>query len=124
MDLLTAHGELLGSVDFNKDTSVEEAAFLVQDAALATARLKRNDEVGARTLRRLALYNPYTAQVALGSVPRTEVYTDNKALALPADGAVASSEDGLLWVGERVLALQEPQYRNALRALEMHSDAH
>lgn len=120
LSVFSPQAELLAQVQCPKGTSDREGVFLVLDAALASARIKRNDAGGARGLRRLALYNPYTAQVALGSVPRTETYGDGHTLSIPAEGLPGRIEDGLLWVSDRVLSRLELDYEDINAALSAH----
>lgn len=115
-----AAGEVLASVDCAPGTSDREAAFLAMDAALAGARLRRTDARGVQSYRRVALYNPFTAQVALGSVPRTQVFSDGQALELEAGGSEAVVADGALWVGSRVLPTFEPDPLAVGAALSAH----
>jgi hypothetical protein len=115
-----AAGEVLASVDCPPGTSDREAAFLAMDGALGGARLRRADAKGAQTYRRVAFYNPFTAQVALGSVPRTQVFADGGALELEASGAEAVIADDALWVGSRVLPVFAPDTAAVATSLAAH----
>lgn len=117
----TRAGELLARIECPATISVEEAIFEVCDAALAQSRLKRLDDSGSRGLLKLALYNPYTGQISLGATPRTLVFGDSQALAIPATGLQAEVTEECMWVEDRVLARIDPSYKNALSSIIKHT---
>lgn len=103
-----------------------EAAFRACDAALATARLLRlridtgpaGEPRPTQARHRLGLYNPYTAEVSVGAVPDTRVFSDDRPLALPHDGLCARLDDSdpdALVVDDRVLGLVEPTWASLTR---------
>lgn len=77
-------------------TSDREAATLACDQALELCRLRRSvvDEQGspAKVRYRIALYNPYTAKIALGAVPHTRVFGDFAPIDVAASGLAAHLE--------------------------------
>lgn len=120
-------GELLSKIDCAPETSDEEAVFQALDSALATARLKRNDEHGARILRKLALYNPYTGQVSFNATPKCKVYAlkvknEIKPISIPSEGIVAFTEENTMLIGNETLTLINPTYKDAFKALSSHEE--
>lgn len=73
---------------------------------------------------RVALYNPYTAQVSVGPVPDTEVFSCNRPLQLPAGGlptTLVQGHDGpVLHAGNQVLTPFNPTLTAITRTLEAH----
>lgn len=84
--------EVLAVVDTPADMDDREVAFLAADAALSTARLVRIDPERGRVRARLGLYNPYTAEVSVGAVPETKVFSDEELLELPEAGLLGRLE--------------------------------
>ena len=121
LSVSSPQAELLAQVHCPEGTSEREAAFLALDAALASARIKRTEPGGSRALRRLALYNPYTAQVAVGSVPRTETYGDGHTMDIPLEGLPARIEDDFLWAGDRMLSQLQFDYEDINAAMAAHT---
>jgi hypothetical protein len=107
LSVLTSRREVLSAVQLAPGTSVEEAALLGYDSALGRGRIERVlPEVGRQSYG-VALYDPFTAHVAVWPLPKTEVYSDRRALELDEDGCLVTLGEAGLWVGNRLLALQE-----------------
>jgi len=113
---LAPTGELLAVVDLAPHHSDREAAFLAADAALRTGRVVRS---GHHV--RVALYNPYTADVCVGPVPTTKVYCDRQPLVLAPEGLLATlDETGLCVSEDRTLGLFTPTLASTSRKLLAH----
>jgi hypothetical protein len=98
MQMVAASGEVLAVVDLVALTSNEDGAFACCEHALAAARPRRD---GRRM--RVALYNPYTAQISYGAGPDCTVFADQAPVALDPGGTVGHLvEDGLLIDGRCV----------------------
>lgn len=114
---LTASGQLLGVVDVPVAASDADAVAGVLDDALSRGRV-----AGAR----VAFYNPYTGQVAVGAGARSRVFGDFAPLEVPSGGATAelAAHDGQprLWVGDRGLDELEPDRQTAADAVDAHLD--
>ncbi len=107
LSVLTSRREVLSVVQLEQGTSVEEAALQGFDSALSRGRVERVlPEVGRQSWG-VALYDPFTAHVAVGPLPKTEVYSDRHAVELDDDGCLVTLDDSGLWVGSRLLTLQE-----------------
>lgn len=119
LQAVTARGEFLAAVDVRAGVDEREAAFLACDAALGRGWVRRD---GRRL--RVGLYNPYSAEVAVGALPDTAVFADQAPVALPVDGAVAVLDDGaepaiVLGDGRR-LPRQARTYASYTRAVNAH----
>jgi hypothetical protein len=82
------------------ETPRREFVFQVLDRTLKTGRLTRVDAQGAPGRLGVALYNPYTAEVAVGAVPTTRAFSRGAPLPLPAGGLVCT-------VGSQTLVLPD-----------------
>jgi hypothetical protein len=89
--------KLVGTCGIEPGTSDREAVFKVLDQALDTV-VEGPDGPG-----RPALYNPFTAQIAYGSVPSTLTFTDREPLELDTEGTAGYVEDGVMVIGDRRL---------------------
>lgn len=105
----TANMELLGSAAVPDGRSLGEAAFQLLDDLLDRCILPRP---GAP---RVAFYNPITAEVAIGAVPNTQVFSCGDLLELDPAGSAATLVDGVLNLGKRLLLPKEPSL-DGLRA--------
>lgn len=81
--------ELLADLVLPAGTSDREAAFLCCEHALDKSRLRRFAQDGTAVRTRVALYNPLTGEVALGSTPDTIVY-GGAVLETPAHGVLGT----------------------------------
>lgn len=98
-----------------------EVFFAILDLALDRARVSRVGPDGVRTLRRVALYNPYTSDIAALSVPATQVFTVSGPLPLPEEGVLAVLGEDVFHVGKSMtLALCEPSPERVSRSLADH----
>ena len=79
-------------------TSDREAVFQVLDEALAVARIPTS--AGSIPV---GLYNPLSAEIAIGAVPDTESFTDTEPITLAAYGTIAEYVDGVVHVDGRTL---------------------
>ena len=136
----TAQGELLAAVDLPPGTPTRESAFLAFDAALDRGRVRRVDLDGTTRTLRIALYNPFTAEVAVGPVPKTRVFSAHHRLELPPAGLVgtiitpekpatedrddADEELATLELSDgTILELVIPSANSVTRAVAAHLDA-
>lgn len=118
--------EQLALVSPAPGTADREAATLACDQALDVCRLRRAateaDGSPTKVRYKIALYNPYTAKVAIGAVPHNQSFGDFAPLAIPPGGLPARLEDAgpVLLVGERALALSQPTVAELTRELAAH----
>lgn len=127
LSALSARGELLAVVDAPAGADGREAAFDVCDAALDRGRISRPGDDGLRTRYRVALYNPYSAEVSVQSVPHTKVFSAGTRLTIPASGLAAVLEvvddTEQLRAGDVVLARRHPDFSALTRAYSSHRDS-
>lgn len=114
---LAPTGELLAVVELAPGTSDREAAFAAADAALRAGRVLRGD-VRAR----VALYDPYTAEVALDPVPATRTFTDRAPVSFGPEGTLAVLDDRGLVIESRVLGPVTRSFAATSRALLAHQE--
>lgn len=117
LSVISSRSEVLAQTECPEGTSDREAVFLALDAVLATSRIKRPDLKGTH---RVGLYNPYTAQVAVGSVPSTSSYSDASPIPVPADGLQALLEEDHIWIATRVLSPVELDYEKVNSSILAH----
>lgn len=97
--------------------SERETVFEILDTALGELDVPAADG----SWRRVALYNPLTAQVAVGAVPDTETFTDSEPLTLDLHGTYASLCGGVLVIGGRELPPLVPNSELVKRSLAAHT---
>jgi len=116
-------GEILSVVD-GADLSDREAVFAACDLALAEAALMRPDADGVLCDLPIALFNPYTSEVAVGAVPDTDVFSAPAPFLPEADEWRASrdrDEEGeFLEVAGQRFDRWEPTFASLTRALVAH----
>lgn len=124
LTVYSALREVLAVLEVDPGLDERELAFLGCDAALERARLVRVDPVRGRSRLRVALYNPYTAEVSLGAIPDTRAFTDESPLLVPEDGLVASLDgsgaSSRLVVAGRELVPVEHTFTSLTRAYSAH----
>jgi hypothetical protein len=74
---------MIGTCSVLPGVSDREAVFQVLDQALNTTI------EGPNGIGRLALYNPFTSQIAYNSVPNTITFTDREPIDLDSEGTAA-----------------------------------
>lgn len=109
----TANLVTLVSIPDDETLTEEERAFCAFDAVLERAHILNQ----AGELAAIALYNPVTGQVAVGHVPFTEVFSDDRPLSLPLEGAPARLIGGELHVGGRILPQVSPSVASVIAAV-------
>lgn len=92
---------LLAALDVPTGEDPRITAFRAADEALALARVPSPRSIvvyreDPRSRHRIALYNPYTAQISLGSSPRTTVLGGDRPLHIPVDGLAGDYHDEVL----------------------------
>lgn len=127
LSALAGTGELIALIDVAPGTADREAALAAFDAALDLARVPRPSLTDpSRIVRtRVALYNPYTCEVAVGALPSTVAFGDMAPLQLPPSGVLASrsaDEPDVLVVGARRLPRRVPTPASVSRAYVAHHD--
>ena len=122
LNVLSSRGEPLGIIQVPRDMALEEAALQGFDAALKRGKVERVTEEAGRVRYQIALYNPYTAEVSVGALPKTRVFTDRSALKISADGVAARLEDSGLVIGERVLDEIVGDFKSVSRTLATYED--
>lgn len=108
-------GELI-SIPYNSSWSDREAVYQVLNAVLAETKLPMIDGGWMS----VSLYNPFSKQVAYGTVPDTLVFAEDYPLYLPYTGLVGEVEDDKLVVGDSVLEILRPGVSSTQRALASH----
>jgi hypothetical protein len=102
MSMLAASGETLAVVDTLATTSNQDAAFSCCEHALSAARPKRD---GRRL--KVALYNPYSAQISYGAGSECVVLGDGMTLELGPYGTIGHFDGDVLDIdGRRVPAIE------------------
>jgi hypothetical protein len=114
--------ELLPAASGPADESrLREAVFLLMDRALASGRLTRVTDAAIATRLPVALYNPHTAEVAVGPVPTTRAYSAGVPLPLPESGLVCQlSGDMLVWGDGTELREQNRTFAQMTRVFVAH----
>jgi hypothetical protein len=108
---------VLAEILLPEGTSRREGIFQALDGMLATLEVPAS----RGRWRKVALYNPLTSQVAFGPVPETLVYTDGRALEVPAYGLRGVVEAGVLRVEGRELVRLKADARSTSIALAAHA---
>ena len=85
---LTARGEIVALTDVEPEADERQVAFRLLDQALDQGQVLRPDpgDPTKRVSYKVALYNPFTAEVSAAPVPDTVTFTDRAPLPVPADG--------------------------------------
>ena len=120
--VLTHAEELIAVCDVSPLWSPREAALRALDEALSSARLSRSID-GELTLVRIALYNPRTSQVAVGSLPHTTVFSDSSRIDCPPSGVLATLDEETLTLprGRSLLTVELSSFSQLTRVVEAHS---
>jgi hypothetical protein len=106
--------KLIGLCVLEPGVSDREAVFKVLDEALQTL------VEGPNGAGKLALYNPFTAQIAYGAIPSTVTFTDREPIALDAEGTAAVIVDGELEIDGRFLEALTPSLEEVEFAFAAH----
>lgn len=102
-------------VSVPKVASDREAVFIALDHVLGQARVP---EVGGMIP--VGLYNPLSADIAVGATPNTTTYGDGEPIALPHAGLIASVENDLLTVDDRVLLPRVTSWASVAASVGAH----
>ena len=115
LSVRTADRVLLGSIELPPGVSRAEWCFRLLDDVLARCVLTERQNA------RVALYNPYSAEVAVGAVPHTTVFSASTPLPLDAAGTDADLDGGVLTLaGGEQLSIIEPSLEMVTRAFRAH----
>lgn len=95
LQLLGAHGEFLGAADVAAGADARAAAYAACEAALDRGRVR----VDGR-LWRIALYNPYSAEVSVGPAADNRIHSDQAPVAISPAGSPAHLDDDILVIVE------------------------
>lgn len=118
LSLRTADRVLLGSCELQAGQSRSEAVFQLLDDVLDRCVLP-GDEPS-----RVAFYNPFTGDVALGAVPDTISFSAGGPLELAAAGTAATFDGGVLTLESGLcLVPVEPSADRLLAAFAAHPSA-
>lgn len=99
-----------------------EMVFQALDRTLATGRLSRVGTAGLVERLPVALYNPYTAEVASGPVPTTRAFSAGVPLAIPSDGLICRlAADSLVWADGTRLHEQDRTFAQMTRVFAAHA---
>jgi hypothetical protein len=99
-----------------EQVSEREAVFQALDRVLELPLLLDGTE------HQVALYNPYTSQIALSPVPDTLTFTDGDPVELVAEGSIAALVQDALAIGGRRLARLDVDFASVSAALTAHRD--
>ena len=113
---LAPTGEILSRIEVDPTTPSREAAYQGYNAALDQGLVARDGD-----MMRVALYNPYSGEVSLNSVPATTIYSAGRPIALDLEGTVFELDGEEMRSGEVVLTHVEPSVARTSRALAAHS---
>lgn len=100
MSMVAASGEVLAVVDTLAIDRNEDAAYAACEHALATGNVAREG-----TLHKIALYNPYSAEISYKAAPDSQIFGDGEAHPIEVEGSLASVEDDgscLILGGKRI----------------------
>lgn len=88
----TRSGLVLGTVHPRRNEARGDMAFRAMDAALSGGRVLEIDpgDPRARVHREIALYNPFSADIAYGPVPQTLTFNNGEPLPIDPDGTPAT----------------------------------
>lgn len=123
MTVLSSRREVLSVVQLSRGIGVEEAALQGFDSVLARGRLERVLPDSGRREYAIGLYDPYTAEVALGALPKTKVFADRRPVAIEEDGCLGHLDESGLWIGDRLLVEQAPSALAVTRAAAAYDEA-
>lgn len=98
----------------DEQTSEREAVFQALDRVLELPLLIDGSE------HQVALYNPYTSQIALSPVPDTLTFTDGHPLELAAEGSIAALTQDAMMVDGRRLARLDVDFASVSAVLSAH----
>jgi len=112
----TAGKVILASVELNKDTPQREAAFMAMEEVLGKVKLRSPEGAWCS----VALYNPFTAQFAIDSLPNTVAYGDSSPQPIDIEGTYGLLTGGVLLINNKELAPIDQAYSNIKHALQAH----
>jgi hypothetical protein len=118
----TASGELLASSTVPVDADEGRCAATVCDEALARGTVLRYVDGQGDMAVPIALYNPYSGDVAVDALPHTRAFGDGRPLRLDPNGALAVLDGDTLVVDGRPLAWIPAGAVSCSRALAAHPD--
>ena len=127
--LYGANGVLLSVLDVEAGVDGREVAFRVADDALERARVchpRALERFSARpedrrANRRVALYNPFTARIAVGALGRTQVFAGDGPQPIADEGVAGEVDEGVLTLEDgRVWRLSPPDLVELTRQVESH----
>lgn len=95
--------------------SDREAVFVALDQVLSSARVPTVDG-----LIPVGLYNPLSADVAVGGTPYTTSYTDGEPLEIDEHGALVALDEHTLVLGDRALTPRTSSWVGAAAAMAAH----
>jgi hypothetical protein len=102
LSVFSSRLEVLAVVRLDPCLTTEEMALRGLDAVLGGGRVERVLP-GGRESFPLGLYNPYTAEVAIGGMPKTRTYSDRAPMELGEEGCLAEIQGDLIVVEGRCL---------------------
>jgi hypothetical protein len=118
--VLAGTGEVITTCTDEDGLDDREAALRGMDTVLSGTVIHRYDADGAMVQAEVVLYNPYTFEIARGSLPNTSVYGDGRALLLPAAGGLGEICEDEIVIGARRLPHRVPEWSAVLRAQDAH----
>lgn len=89
INVVAASGEVLAVVDTLAIDRNEDAAYAACEHALAAGNVARQG-----TLHKIALYNPYSAEISYLAAPDSQIFGDGDAHPISINGSVAGIDNG------------------------------
>ncbi len=112
----TANKTILASVAVNSEMPQREAAFLAMEELLGKVKLRSPEGAWCS----IALYNPFTAQFAVDSLPNTIAFGNSTPQPINLDGTYGTSVGGTLLINNSEFAPIDQAYTNIKQALQAH----
>lgn len=97
------------NIEVDETSSDQESVFLLFEELLTKDNI--SFEGGTYPV---ALYNPFTFQVAVNPTPDTEIYTNNSSLEIKENGELADLKSGKIIFNQQTLNKINPNYAQVL----------
>ncbi len=112
----TANKAILASVEVRPDIPQREAAFLAMEEVLGKVKLRSPEGAWCS----IALYNPFTAQFAIDSLPNTIAFGNSTPQPIELEGTYGTLVGGTLVINNSEFAPIDHAYNNIKQALQAH----
>jgi len=122
LSVFSSRLEVLAVVKLDPTLPVEELATRGFNEVLERGKITRVLDTGGRSTFRVALYNPYTAEVAVGGLPRTKAFSDREALQISDEGCPGAVRGNQLWLAGRKLEYVPVSPAHIIHAKAAHEE--